>query len=233
MGKYVLGVVGSILLLVISISPVLADPDRERVNAFFRDELAKNPNALANPGRLAEKFMRNILAENPIALELRNKRTYGRPVKSDTNYCEVITFVNLINDKQSQKLTCRSPEANISISTSLLDKDGFTLSLRAGKPRLLDYGLGEAVPMSLRFYPGPLIKHQGEAVATNAETKDQQFINSILVQLADEGRLVAVVGTKSGVIDDLTGASQAIQDFQQRVAAGPQTLDITPASDSE
>lgn len=233
MAKHIIGTIGLVLLLFFYISPAFSDPAKEQANNFLREELKKNPNALANPRRLADKFMRNILADNPIALELRNKRTYGRPAKSDTNYCEVVTFVNLVNDKQSQKLTCRSPEADISISTSLLDKDGLTLSLRAGKPRLLDYDLGEAVPMILRFYPGPLIKHQGEAFATDAKTEDKQFINSILVQLADEGRLVAVVGTKSGVIDDLTGASQAIQDFQQRIAAGPQTLDITPANSSE
>ena len=66
-----------------------------------------------------------------------------------------------------------------------------------------------------------------------ADVHDPQFISSILVQLANEGKLVAVVGTQSGVIDDLTGAAQAIRDFQQRMADGPKTLETQPTDASE
>ena len=128
-------------------------------------------------------------------------------------------------------MECWSSEIRISIG-SRAHREGLILSVYAGRPRI-SYDYGEAVPLVLRFYPGPVIKRRGKAVADRAEVEDQQSVNSILVQRADEGRLVAVVGTKSGVIDNLTDTAQAIQDFQQRIAAGPQTLEITPANSSE
>jgi hypothetical protein len=219
------------LFLFFGSQPVLSDPAKEKADKFLREELEKNPNALANPRRLADKFMRNILAENPTAFDLQDKKTYGRDSQGDKTSCSVWTMVDLISDKKYPSMECWGPGVRIAIGNRA-HREGLTLSVYTGAQRIA-YDLGEEVPMVLRFYPGPVIKRQGKAMGGAAEVEDQQFINSILVQLANEGRLVAVVGMKSGIIEDLTGAARAIQDFQQRIAAGPQTLDITPANASE
>ena len=200
------------------------------VLAFFGLVFGIQPTT-ADPARAVDKFIRDTLAEATPVIRTGNLKFYGKDAKTDQNYCYVSTIVDLLTDEKLPQLDCRSREARISISHRS-SQDGLILSLYAG-PQPLPYDLGEDVPMVLRFSPGPVIKRQGKAMGGAAEVDDQQFINSILVQLVDEGSLVAVVGAKNGVIDDLTGAAQAVQDFQQRMASGQQTLDIPPANASD
>lgn len=180
--------------------------------------------ATAGPAKAADKIIRETLEEATPAIRTQDLKYYGRDTKTDQNFCYVLSMVDLLTDEKRPQIDCRSREARLSISLRHY-QEGLILSLYAGR-QPVPYDFGDPIKIVLRFSPGPVIERQGTAMGDAAEVDDQQFINSSLVQLVDEGSLVAVVGAKNGVIDDLTGAAQAVQDFQRRMAPGQQTLDI-------
>ena len=203
MGKYGAGVVSFLFPLVLGIPSTGATDTASIVRKALRDSLARSAPALQD----------------------KDWKVYGKSSQEDRNYCYVRTLVDLISDKEYPSLTCwGSSGVSLDVSGSLY-REGLTLSLRAGT-QLLSYDYGEAVPITLRFYPGPAFTHQGKALGNGADITDLEFINSILVQLSNEGKFVAVVGTSSGVIEDLTGAAQAVQDFRQRLSTSQQVLEI-------
>ncbi len=183
--------------------------------------------AVADTASIVRKALRDSLAASTPALQDKDRKFYGRDSQGDKNFCYVRSFVDLLTDKEYPSLTCwGSLGVSFDISGSLYNT-GLTFYLRTGT-QLFSYDPGEAVPITLRFYPGPALTYQGEASGGGAKVTDLEFINSILVQLSNEGKFVAVVGTSSGVIDDLTGAAQAVQDFRQRLSTGQQVLEVHP-----
>ena len=187
--------------------------------------------ATADPTKAADKIIREALEEGASPIRTRDLKYYGRATKTDQDFCYVASMVDLLTDEKRPQIHCRSREVRLSISNPHY-QEGLILRLYAGR-QPFPYDFRDPMKIVLRFSPGPVIERQGIGMGDAAEVHDQQFINSILVQLVDEGSLVAVVGAKNGVIDDLTGAAQAVQDFQQRMAAGQQTLDIPPVNASD
>ena len=173
----------------------------------------------------ASKIVRDMLAESTPAFETQDFIFYGKDSQTDTNFCYVSTLVDLLTDEEYPQITCAGPGISVDISSNQYEP--LSLSLYVGEQRF-PYKYGESIPMTLRFYPGPVLKYSGTALAGMAKVTDPQIIDSILIQLADEGKLVAVIGTKSGVIKDLTGASQAVRDFKKRISTGQQVLEVQP-----
>ena len=153
------------------------------------------------------------------ASESKNSKIYGN--------CIVETYINLLTDKERHFFGCEDKKTSTAIIIFHHPETSFTLSLQSGRQ---SWPL-DTTSVALRFYPGPVIKRPATKWINSiraAQIEDQQFISSLLPQIASGGRLVIKVGIKSGIIN-LTGSAQAIQDFQQRIGNRPQSLEIPAA----
>ena len=141
------------------------------------------------------------------ASETKDAKRYGN--------CLVSTSINLLTDEETHNFGCEDQKKSTLIVISQYPNQGLTLNLKSGQQ---SWPL-DTTNVSLRFYPDPIIERpatQWINAIGYAQIKDQQFISSLFPQITNEGRLVVEVGFNSGVID-LTGAAQAVQDFQQRI----------------
>ena len=152
------------------------------------------------------------------ASETKDEKRYGN--------CTVSTSIDLLTDAESQSLICQG-ELYVGIIIAYYPDKGFaTKGLSIGVQAGRQYHRAEkSIAVSLRFYPGPVIKRNAHFGGGYAIIQEPQFVSSLLPQIASGERLIVKVGTKSGIID-LTGSAGAVQDFQRRMTTSQQTLDI-------
>ena len=148
-------------------------------------------------------------ADTSSTSEIKDEKTYGN--------CQVQTSVDTLTQEKTFFLKFRGEGYPVSSPdiTIMHDEYGLTLSLHISGTQ---FRWDVPISIAIRFPSHPIIERQADLMGIIAFIfHEDVFIRSLLPQFAMEGNLFIQVGTKSGVID-LTGAAQAVQDFQRRIS---------------
>ena len=148
-------------------------------------------------------------ADTSSTSETKDEKTYRN--------CDVCTRVDTLTQEKTFFLTCRDhPLSDSSADITIMhDEYGLSLSLNISGSQ---FRWNVPISIAIRFPSHPIIERQATLMGHTAFIHHEDvFIRSLLPQFAMEGNAFIQVGTKSGVID-LTGAAQAVQDFQRRIS---------------